>query len=596
NIHIKAYKRHSPFKSLIKMFPLLVVSVLFRIVGALYSISGPTEVLLELNHALGTELNVFINFQEYGGESSTLHTLDTPRIQLAVEANASSYRLTGNFTERALVVVYLGESLLDPSAAELLPQLLDELHELQIVFVSREDPTSWQQELFSYCYQKGFLHVILIHQSSLYTYLPYPSIQVVELSNLSEYFIRERQTCNFLGFTIRTVCTDLAPRDFKYVDQKNQLLRSGYMYSALKEFADRCNATLADVPIPGVEVINRYESVFQMLYSKEIDFVSYPKDLQWDVKSSLPLSILNEYFVVPHAPPIASYMYFAKPFGWTLWLILVATVFYVTIMLFLVRSGRERGQRRRPQIGVCFLRSLSHFLYISNYETRISGWQDLLVYIILTLGGFTLTNVYLAMLSSMLTSGLYEPQYNTLESLAKAPYSTLHDDYYLRSFVMKSFLPEAVRRNSISMNGSMLKKLRDGLDTRFMYCLYEDRLELVLRQQYLLKTPRCKVITQSIGFALESHVVSNSLPYLRMFNEYTRRIQEYGILAKMKSDTWTQLIENGMYSLMRDEDPSAKAYDMEFYFFAFFLWALGLAFSMLVFVWELVKQRYDNRP
>ncbi|XP_034652150.1 uncharacterized protein LOC117891079 [Drosophila subobscura] len=537
------------------------------------------------------ELNVFINFEEYGGESDTLQALGTPQMQLELKSKVCSYRLTGNITERALVVVYLGQSQLDPAVAEHLPQLLGELHQLQIAFVCREEPTSWQQQqIFTYCYQSGFLQVLLIHRGKLYTYQPYPSIRAVQLFNLSEYLARERQIRNFYGFPIRTIITNISPRDFTSVDHKNRLVRTGYLYHGLKEFAVRYNATLVEVPLPKGEVIDRYQGVLALLFAREIDFVSYPRDLIWPVQSTVPISILNEYFVVPHAPPIARYLYFAKPFGWSLWLILVATVFYVTIMLFVVRSGRQRRQ-----MGVCFLRSLCHFLYISNHETRISVWQDWLTYLILTLSGFILTNVYLAMLSSMLTSGLYEPQYTTLESLAKAPYPTLHDDYYLATFKTKTFLPEPVLRNSLSTDLPTLEKLRNGLDSRYMYCLYEDRMELLLRQQYLLKTPRSKVIRQSIGVALESYVVSNRLPYLRVFNEYARRIQEHGILDKMKMDTWRTMIKTGLLTLMRDEEPAAKAYDLEFYFIAFFLWAAGLTLSVLVFVLELVKQRHHNR-
>ncbi|SPP73348.1 uncharacterized protein LOC117592347 [Drosophila guanche] len=537
------------------------------------------------------ELNVFINFVEPGGESGTLQALDTPQMQLELKSNASSYRLAGKITERALVVVYLVQSQLDPVVAEQLTQLLGELHQLQIVFVCREEPTSWQQqEIFTYCYQSGFLQVLLMHRSSLYTYQPYPSIQAVELFNISEYLARERKIRNFYGFPIRTIITNISPRDFFSVDHNNRLVRTGYLYHGLKEFTVRYNATLVEVPLPKGGVIDRYEGVIELLFAREIDFVSYPRDLIWPVQSTVPFSILNEYLLVPHAPPIARYLYFAKPFGWSLWLILVATVFYVTIMLFAVRSGRQGRQ-----MGVCFLRSLSHFLYISNHETRISVWQDLLTYLILTLSGFILTNVYLAMLSSMLTSGLYEPQYTTLESLAKAPYPTLHDDYYLATFRTKTFLPEPVLRNSLSTDVPTLEKLRNGLDNRYMYCLYEDRMELLFRQQYLLKTPRSKVIRQSIGAALESYVVSNRLPYLRVFNEYARRIQEHGILDKMKMDTWRIMIKTGLLTLMRDEEPASQAYDLEFYFIAFFLWAAGLTLSVLVFVLELVKQRHHNR-
>jgi len=40
---------------------------------------------------------------------------------------------------------------------------------------------------------------------------------------------------------------------------------------------------------------------------------------------------------------------------------------------------------------------------------------------------------------------------------------------------------------------------------------------------------------------------------------------------------------------MRDDEPPAKAFDLDYYFFAFVLWTVGLISSLLVFFAELVS-------
>jgi len=184
---------------------------------------------------------------------------------------------------------------------------------------------------------------------------------------------------------------------------------------------------------------------------------------------------------------------------------------------------------------------------------------------------------------------LYEGEYNTLEELARAPYPSLHDEFYKKQLQSNTFVSEALRRNSMSLNPTLLKAYRDGLNTSYIYLLYEDRMELILMQQYLLKTPRFNMIRQGVGYALESYCVSNSLPYLEMTSEFMRRLQEHGINKKMKADTFRELIQQGIYTLMRDDEPPTKAFDLDYYFFAFVLWAVGLVMSLLVFFVELVK-------
>ncbi|KAH8269466.1 hypothetical protein KR018_003416, partial [Drosophila ironensis] len=569
----------------IKMILRLLVSVVFQFVCA--SEAGPFQVIQRLNEVYQTELNVFINFDNFESSENIYKILDTPMLQITTKlGQLTDLRISGNLTERALVIVYLPETNLNGLVASLLPNLLDSLHELHIIFLSQEmPPIPWQVDLFTYCYQEGFINAILLHNRNIYSYQPYPSVKPIKLTNINEYFDRGSALKNFHGLPIRTLRLYVSSRDFTYINQRNKTIRTGFNYLALKEFTERYNGTLVSQPVPAVPELQVYEDIFEMLQRKEIDIVAYPKDLDWPVQCTAPLSIINMYFIVPNARPISSYFYYYKPFRWTLWLVVLSTIIYGTFMLYFV------SRRDRKELGECLLYCLSHILYTYNRTIRISEWRGALVHSILIIGGFILTNLYLATLSSILTSGLYEPQFTTLEDLDRSPYPSLHDSFYEEQIKYNTLLPENVRQKATSLNSFLLEKYRSGLNDSYMYALYEDRIDLILRQQYLLRTPRFIVVRQAINIALEAHVVSRSLPYLQLANEFMHRLQEHGIFIKMKADSFQSLLDAGIYTLLREVEPPTKPFDLEFYFFAFLIWSVGLGMSLIVFLLEVVNCR-----
>ncbi|KAH8233435.1 hypothetical protein KR026_008181, partial [Drosophila bipectinata] len=569
-----------------KMYLWLLCLIFLKYVGS--SGQGPIQAIQKLNNAYKMELNVFIDCEDClrSQDKSIFQILDTPRI-LLTKNTVENNRIYGNFTEKTLFIVFFPEinNSLDPLVTKLLSKLLDNLHELHLVFLAAENPNeAWKRDLYAFCYQEGLVNVILIHQENIYSYLPYPKIQPYRLANIDEYFERKRILSNFWGLPIRTVRINTSPGDFDYLNQDNETERAGTLFFALKEFTDRYNATILGELLPPLPILDIYVALSNRLYRKELDVICYLKDLNIPSPYTKPLSILSEHFIVPNARPIGSYLYYSKPFQWTLWLAVGGTVVYGTLMLYLIsrRIGIEFGQ--------CLLYSISHILFTGHTFTSSTGWRVKVVQAILVLGGFILTNLYLTTLSSILTSGLYEPEYNTLEDLAKAPYPSLHDAFYVNDLKSKTFLPEALRRNAIDINNNTLLAIyRDGLNESYMYVMYEGRRTLNLMQQRLLKTPRFHTVPEPIGFALDSILVSRSLPYLNILNQFMRRLQEHGIFIKIKADVFQVMIEQGIHTLMRDNEPPAKPFDLEYYFFAFALWGAGLVLSLLVFLVEILK-------
>ncbi|KAM8709941.1 hypothetical protein ACLKA7_016703 [Drosophila subpalustris] len=400
---------------------------------------------------------------------------------------------------------------------------------------------------------------------------------------IDDYLYRWRQLNNFEQVPLVTIPDTVEPRTIRYVNRQGQLVHAGYIYNAFMEFIRRHNGSLKFTqPAPADRA---FDYVFALIVRKQVDFVCYPMELNWNLSSTSPLHLLKEYIMMPHPRPIASYLYFARPFTWTMWLAVIGTVVYGMVMLY-ASYGADRSD-----FGLHFLSSWCHLLFLPRTEIIICNWQQFVIHFVLIVTGFVLTNLYLALLSSMLTSGLFEPKFNTLKDLIHSPYPLLVDDYYIKYLQSSVSIPDEVKIRMRFASPINLNTARIGLNASFMYSLFEDRMEGILYQQHLLKVPRFVVVPESYLDGFMAFPVAPSLPYLSMLNAYLRRIFECGILSKLKSDAWSDTIDSGIYKRMRDDGEELKPYDLEFYFFGFLLWALGLTLATLCFLVELLRLR-----
>ncbi|XP_030242837.1 uncharacterized protein LOC115563657 [Drosophila navojoa] len=509
--------------------------------------------------------------------------LDTPKMQIQLSDNSiPDFKLLGRFTEKTLTIVYIQTYPLDPRLMNFLPRLLWELHELHIVFITKEESSNWQNDLYSYCFRNGFINVLLIQnlrpEILLYSYNPYPTIRTLRLPLLEDYLNRWRHLLNFQQYPVRTLLFTVEPRIFQYVNRRGELVYSGYLYNALKEFTLRHNSSIQIVK----EVTNDdlYDTAVTLLVNRSLDIICHVRDPQLNVLSTKPLHLVALRLAVPHAKPIASYLYFVRPFTWTLWLTVIGAIGYGMLMLY----GSSRNGR--SEIGKYFLSSWCNFLFISQPRIIFANWQQVVIHFIMLLSGFILTNFYVALLSSMLTSGLFEEDYKTFQDLERSTYLLPVDSYYASQY---SFLPEVLKSRIRIVEPHVLDNARRSLNASHLVTGYEDRIEGVLFQQHLLKVPRIKLMPQSILDGLMSLPVDIGLPYLNMMNAYLRRIFECGILTKMKSDAWLDTIEGGIMKFITSDGTKRKPFDLEFYYYAFAMWGTGLLLASLCFLLELLR-------
>ncbi|KAH8302315.1 hypothetical protein KR044_005078, partial [Drosophila immigrans] len=545
------------------------------------SISGVTKILQQLNYVLNTSLNIFISSMDVMEHNMQLRLLETPSIQLDLSMKSFNYfGVLGNFNRNTLIVVNIKEPPIDSSVKNFLPYLLKELHELHIVFITEQDPTTWQKDLFIYCFGEGFVNALLIYHlnetTSLYSYNPYPTVREQKISQIEDFLTRHQMFRNFQNFQIRTVSFIVEPRMIHYVNRKGEHVHAGYMYNVMLEFIRRHNGTLKLSTKRHKRGIAHVGEV--MIPTKEIDFACYPKEPNWNVSRTTALYILKSKIIVPYAQPIASYRYFAQPFTWTTWLAVIVTVGYGMVML---------STSDRSEFGVHLLCSLSHLLFMPQARIVVKYWQHCVIQFILILGGFMLTNLYSSVLKSMVTSGLFEHQYNTLDDLQHAPYRLIITQYYANYFQDENMISDGLVKKYYITSSEELNRSRAMLNTSFMYFGYEDRMDCLLYQQHLLKVPRFKKIQESLGNGLMSFPVAPGLPYLNMLNIYLRRIFDCGIFQKMMSDSWRDSIDGGIFHFLRNVHSEHKPFELEFYLLVVAIWAIGLILASLCFLLEL---------
>ncbi|KAH8302314.1 hypothetical protein KR044_005076, partial [Drosophila immigrans] len=556
----------------------------------IHPMSGVTQSLLQLNTALETSLNIFINFKDVSNNKLDLKLLKTSSIQLELSRKTfNNFRVLGKFDRKTLIIVNIKEPPIDSSVSRFLPYLLKELHELHIMFFTESDPTPWLKDLFVFCFGEGFVNALLVYHhnesTALYSYNPYPTVREQKIRHIEEFINRRELLRNFHHFHVRSISIKVEPRMIHYINRKGEHVHAGYLYNVMKEFIRRRNGTLKLLTLKEKLGIGHIAEV--MVATKQLDFACHPKEPKWNVSSTVPLYILKDYILVPFAQPISKYWYYVHPFTSGTWLAVIATVVYGIIMFY--------ASSDRSDFGLHLLRSWCHLLFLPQPRISKRKWQQSVMHFILILGGFVLTNLYISVLKSMLTSGLFEPQVNTLDDLLHAPYRMITDKYYAIYFRNATSVPDAVIDNAYIVPTEELDANRAKLNTSFLYIVYEDRMDGLLYQQHLLEAPRFKRLPESVMDGLMSIPVAPSLPYLNMLNVYLSRIFECGIFDKMKNDTYMDTVESGIYKLLRNNGKKIKSYDLEFYFFPLVMWVVGLTFAGLSFLLELLRWHMVQR-
>ncbi|XP_030571433.1 uncharacterized protein LOC115770335 [Drosophila novamexicana] len=533
----------------------------------------------QLNALYDMELNVYV---EFGNKSLFDNLMPTrePAIPTLRISNATlQLVLNGNFSERALTIIFL-EDAHAFSMVNYLTTWLWRAQQLQVLIIYPAATPGKLFQLFAHCWRQGMVHILVVlpRTQELYSYMPYPKLRLLEMETTLQYFHRTRGLLwDFHGFKITCgILPSGAPRAFLFRDHRKRVIYAGYMLRMVLDFIGHYKGSIRTRTLDTLKEAN------EALSTRIVDFLPYLLAETPNFTGSVVLWHENSFLMAPSAKLLPRYMYLLKPYSWVTWLACVAMLSYCSAASFLLSQGGST-------LSGAFLEILRLSLFLPPGRDLIAppAPRRLLLYIIMTVAGLMLTNLYLAQLSSNLAAGLYERQLNTFDDLKDTDYELPQEEVEL-NFLHKlpDLHPQLVKRLVVTPE-QLVDKYRLELNTSMLHNGFEDSIEFALYQQKFLRVPLFhklpKIIYQQPFFMPAAY----GRPYLKIFNWYVRRMFEGGILLKMKSDGFAHGIQSGRLRFVnRARYQEVNSNDLEYYYAAAGVWLCGILLSTACFIYE----------
>ncbi|KAH8262458.1 hypothetical protein KR026_007114, partial [Drosophila bipectinata] len=537
------------------------------------------EVIRQLNRDLDRQLNVYFDCQDqelsFDQSVSVLHLNTYFPIQ----------RLMGRFSENALVIACLSEAT-ENRTLEGVKEFLWALQHLPILYITNNN----MNVDFSKALKRGFLHVLAfdLKNGSLYTYKPYPKIKVHQVKEIKDFKSLTKLT-NLHGEPVRISVETMSPRCFHYKNRHGKVVYAGYMYKLIQGFIETYNGNETYVlkdqdPIP-------YSVGFQILQNGDVDIV--PRILfnfNWNYfYRSYVLYNVNSYFIVPWAEPLPKSLYFIRTFKCNVWIAFILSIIYASIAIWWIKFRKQNAESN--SLASTFLDVLQLMVQLPNpiqWHFNL-GFHHLVSLLVLLPVGFVLTNLYTAQLSSSLTTGLYKQQIDSFDDMVDGKFKLLLeslDKEVLQNMSKRNYIQPGLQNIILETSLKEVLYFRKNLNTSYLYLAFGDRIEFELSQQKYLRVPLFKILPEIFVQSLFFIPLRHGLPYVELFNNYLQRIWESGIYEKLRLNAYFEGIASGEITFRKSTTWETQVFNMEFYYFAYILLAVGWFLGGVIFLVE----------
>ncbi|XP_023033819.2 uncharacterized protein LOC6646400 [Drosophila willistoni] len=351
----------------------------------------------------------------------------------------------------------------------------------------------------------------MLHTRFLYTYEPYPSIRIHLVHHLKDYYKLTRLR-NLHGQEIRFTVESNSPRVFKYINRHGKLVYAGYFYELIHQFIGYYNGTEIKVH-ENMEVVPLG------------DYMPYPE------LNVLNLTDTEQYYQRTRA---------------LLWNFHGYAINCGVVMVGAPRAFMYRDDKNNDIYAGYMLNMVLAFIAHHNGTIRTRPVYTLKeAYDSLSNPGFMLTNLYLAQLSTSLAAGLYEKQVNTFDDLPGTDLTLPVIETEIKHFHQLPDIHPELASRMIVTSELLVDIYRRQLNTSYLHCGYEDRIDFALYQQKFLRPPLFHKLTKIVDQQPFQIPIRYGLPYLQIFNRYMRRAFEGGIWLKLRTDSFADGIRSG---------------------------------------------------
>ncbi|CAD7012571.1 unnamed protein product [Ceratitis capitata] len=376
------------------------------------------------------------------------------------------------------------------------------------------------------------------------------------------------------------------PRAIIHTDEHGEQQISGLKPLIIKLFAERYNATLNFTvdPNPDYDCIQCIPEVLDGLYDICADSGFYRA---YNKPHSKPLHLDVAYFAVRFPQPLAKFRYFLAPFQAATWWLFIITIAYITLLLA-VSNWYVRGHW---EVGQYLLDVISSFINASVHANLINERCGVCVFALLTVAGFIISNYYLAFLSSLLSTNLYEYPIENVEDIIAANITVLTVPSY--DLVLHNYSAFKALRIKYIEAGA-LKVYRDRLDPDFAYINMLDIWQFLLSQQRFLLRPRLKLLKKPLLSYVSGMPLPRYWPFEQLFNRHVQQLFEFGFHQYFMRCTTEFAIKTGYLRFFQTEYNRVVPLNLYDFEMPALLLVVGYLLALMVLLMELVWCRLQG--
>lgn len=566
---------------------ILIALFAFLLPNVCFTIYHTDKFLLNLEKSERSNyINIF-QFSDFYESNSIIKNLLSPKLILN-NKNKVNYlnhkrfseiiSVNPNYNKQFISLLFMNDTKNIKFVMNFVNAMLD-LNTYNIIVIISNNIVKDFSKMLLYFFDFYYLNVVYLSipyfekYQKLFFYENFANSSMLTI-NKGSYFKKETVS-NVKQAPIRVICKKNLPYAW-CLKNGDKLLTAGRIFNLIKYFVQYINGTM-DLIIKGYDFDLLKEDLNLYDFWTEMNLPSVKEMNQnYAYFSNIilhPLEIVHLFVVVPKSQFIDPSHYVLRPFTLQVWILCVVYLIYGTSILsitFLIIQ-------KKPSFWYTF-DQLLRALMAQSFSAALTGIPISAFYFLAMFMGFAVTTWYSAVLESVLTTFLRQPQIRTLEDIRKFNISIIGFQDYNNTSSNFELIQDIY--SFVSFN-DFLKHSRTK--EVYGYVIYSEMLknEFLLSEFHILE-----------DFVLESSALSLDLKYGSIYkhrlNRYIDLVLDTGLYNYWISNCEYELFLMGVKNdRIIYEKKILRILDLTYFLYPFVILGCGLILSYITLVFEI---------
>lgn len=354
------------------------------------------------------------------------------------------------------------------------------------------------------------------------------------------------------------------------------------------------NGTLEEYPLnfkcenPDVNL----EDILQLIQTKQIEISIHPYGLynRSAIGGSYSLFSVDWCLIVPIQKEIPRYLYIVRPLNWRTWILILISVFYISLVLNIFDwIIEDKGVWRYGRLGEGVLNAIAFIINIPpTFRLDSAHWKHITgVYIFLLVLGFIVTSYYTTLLASFMTTTVFRDNLNTIDDLIDAGIPIMTQNFDAERLLPRNTSSEKIKSILQIVSPEIYNGHRNKFNQSFAYLASSDRWKFLVKQQQYSQRPMfrfsdiCFIQNLPVNFLMEydSHLGES-------LKDFIMRVHSSGLVYYWAERDFELAVSMGEMKRYHNQ-VGASPVTLETLRYVWLLWSVGLTLSAFVFAVEL---------